>query len=69
MAVCGGRALMPPGTLRLRPGALRYRLGPPLPTTGLVEDDAPALAERARRAVAALAGEAGLAGEVRRDGG
>jgi len=54
MAVRGGHDILPPGTLRMRPGVLRYRVGKSLTTQGLSEADAPALADRARSAVAEL---------------
>jgi 1-acyl-sn-glycerol-3-phosphate acyltransferase len=54
MAVSGGRSILPPGSLRLRPGVLTYRFGSPMSADGLSEDDAPALAEEARQAVARL---------------
>lgn len=38
-------------TLRARPGTVRVRYGPPLSTTGLTEDDARALADRAQAMV------------------
>jgi 1-acyl-sn-glycerol-3-phosphate acyltransferase len=55
LAVRGGRDILAPGSLRCRPGTLRYRLGPPIEVQGWGEPDAPALAEHARKAVAALA--------------
>lgn len=51
VAVDGGHAILPPGSLRMRPGTLRYRFGAPLDTGGLVEDDAPALAARCQSIV------------------
>ena len=58
MAVHGGRRILRPGSLRLRPGTLRYRFGSAISVDGLVEDDAPILAERVRQAVATLHAEA-----------
>lgn len=54
MAVRGGREILPPYSLRMRPGVIRCRYGPPLTTAGLQDDDAPALAERTRRIVEAM---------------
>lgn len=54
LAIQGGREILAPGALRCRPGVLRYRIGAPIPVDGYSEADAPALAERARDAVAAL---------------
>jgi 1-acyl-sn-glycerol-3-phosphate acyltransferase len=54
LAVQGGREILAPGTFRCRPGVLRYHIGAPIPVDGYAEADAPALAERARVAVAAL---------------
>jgi 1-acyl-sn-glycerol-3-phosphate acyltransferase len=51
MAVRGGREILAPRSCALRPGAIRCRFGNPIPTTELTEEDAPALAERARRLV------------------
>jgi len=61
MAVHGGRHILRPGSLRLRAGTLRYRVGAPISTQGLTEAEAPALAERARRVVATLFAEAARA--------
>lgn len=58
MAVHGGRHILRPGSLRLRPGTLTYRFGPPISIEGLAEDGAPALAESARQVVATLYAEA-----------
>jgi 1-acyl-sn-glycerol-3-phosphate acyltransferase len=54
ISVQGGREILAPGSLRLRPGVLRYRIGPPIETTGLDERAAPDLAESTRGRVAAL---------------
>jgi 1-acyl-sn-glycerol-3-phosphate acyltransferase len=49
---CGGAPdLMPVGSLRLRKGRLSLSFGEPMPTTGLVDDDAPELAQRVRAEV------------------
>lgn len=58
VAVHGGRDILPPGSLRMKPGTLRYRIGPPVGTDGLVEGDAPDLAEHARGLVEQLYGDA-----------
>ncbi|MCG6955059.1 MAG: 1-acyl-sn-glycerol-3-phosphate acyltransferase [Gemmatimonadetes bacterium] len=62
MTVWGGRSILRPGSLRLRAGMLTYRFGSPISVDGLTEDDAPAMAEEARRAVARLL--AGARGEI-----
>ncbi len=54
MAVSGGQEILPPWSLRMRPGVIRYRIGTPLETEGLTESDAPLLAEQARQSVAQL---------------
>lgn len=54
MVVAGGRRILRPGSLRLRPGVLSYRFASPIGVDGLTEDDAPKLAEQARHAVARL---------------
>jgi 1-acyl-sn-glycerol-3-phosphate acyltransferase len=58
MSVAGGRRILRPGSLRLRPGVLTYRFGSPISVDGLTEDDAPALAADARQAVARLLADA-----------
>ncbi len=55
----GGHLLMPWGGLRLRPGAVRLRIGTPIPSDGLGDEDARDLADRAQAAVAALYAELG----------
>lgn len=50
----GARAVMPKGSLRVRPGTLRIRIGEPLHTEGLAMRDRDALTSRARAAVKAL---------------
>jgi 1-acyl-sn-glycerol-3-phosphate acyltransferase len=54
MAVRGGREILAPGSIRLRPGVVHCRFGPPISARGLTDDDAPGLAERARASVAQL---------------
>lgn len=54
MCVQGGRGILAPGSVQMRPGVLRYRFGPPLASQGYAEQDAAELAERARGAVARL---------------
>lgn len=44
----GGHALMPLRSLRARPGTVTVRFGAPIPTEGLVDQDARALADRAQ---------------------
>lgn len=54
MAMRGGHLLLPWGTLNLSPGTVRIRFGPPLPVTGLTDDDARELADQAQAAVTGL---------------
>ena len=54
VGIRGGAEILAPGSIRMRPGVLRYRVGRPLPVAGSSEADAPALAERARREVEQL---------------
>lgn len=59
MTVRGGREILCPGSLRCRPGTLRYRIGTPITADGFSDQDAPKLAERARDAVIALYASSG----------
>jgi 1-acyl-sn-glycerol-3-phosphate acyltransferase len=43
MVVVGAGPLMPPGTLRLKPGKIKVVVAPEIPTTGLTYDDIPKL--------------------------
>jgi 1-acyl-sn-glycerol-3-phosphate acyltransferase len=54
MGVRGGPDILPPRSLRMHRGVLRYRIGEPIPTAGRSEADAPALAERAHEVVVRL---------------
>ena len=54
MAVRGGREVLAPGSLRMRPGRIRCRFGEPIAPAIKDEDAAPELAERVRRIVAAM---------------
>jgi 1-acyl-sn-glycerol-3-phosphate acyltransferase len=48
----GGHQVMPLRRLRAQPGHVQIRFGPPIPTDGLKEDDARALADRVQQQVA-----------------
>ncbi len=48
VGVRGGAEILPPGSIRMRPGVLRYRVGDPISVAGCSELDAPRLAELAR---------------------
>jgi 1-acyl-sn-glycerol-3-phosphate acyltransferase len=61
VAVYGGHQRLRLGTLRARPGPITVRYGAPIPTEGLTEDDARALADRVRDAVVAMYAEAASA--------
>lgn len=52
VAIQGGHGLMPLGSLRARPGTLRVRFCAPVPTAGLGEGDARALADHVQAVVA-----------------
>lgn len=54
MAVRGGREILPPRALRIRPGRIACRFGAPIPSAGVNEDDAPRLAEAARVTVSGM---------------
>ena len=43
MVVVGAGPLMPPGTIRLKPGKVKVIVAPEIPTTGLSYDDIPKL--------------------------
>jgi 1-acyl-sn-glycerol-3-phosphate acyltransferase len=57
IALRGTRALMPRGSLRVKSGEVFVTIGPPISTSGLTIDDRPALIERVRDAIAAMAAE------------
>ena len=57
IALRGTRALMPRGSLRVKSGEVFVTVGQPIPTAGLSIDDRPALIERVRDAIAAMAAE------------
>jgi len=48
VAFHGGHNTMPLGSIRARPGTIRIRIGKPIPTIGLTEDDARAFADKLR---------------------
>lgn len=54
LVVKGAGKLMPPGTIRLRPGIIRIYVGDEIPTAGLVAEDIPALKERTRAKMLAM---------------
>ena len=57
VAVLGTHEIMPKGTLRVRPGPIVIRVGEPIPSEGLSNEDRDSLMERTWRAVAELKGE------------
>ncbi len=59
VALRGTRALMPRGSLRVMSGEVFVTIGAPIPTSGLTIDDRPALIERVRDAIAAMAAGGG----------
>ena len=54
LAVVGANALMPPGTIPRRPGAIHIMVGDAIPTQGLTLADVTSLKERARAAMLKL---------------
>lgn len=54
VGIQGAGAVMPKGSLRIRPGTIRIRIGEPIATEGLAMKDRDVLTRRAREAVAAL---------------
>jgi 1-acyl-sn-glycerol-3-phosphate acyltransferase len=59
IALRGTRALMPRGSLRVKSGEVFVIIGAPIPTSGLTLEDRPALIQRVRDAIAAMAAETG----------
>jgi len=59
IALRGTRALMPRGSLRVKSGEVSVVIGKPIPTSGLTVEDRPALIQRVRDAIAAMAAEPG----------
>jgi 1-acyl-sn-glycerol-3-phosphate acyltransferase len=57
MAICGMRGLLPMGSLTIRSGRVRLRIGEPIPTTEMKLSDREALTRRLYDEVAALWGE------------
>jgi 1-acyl-sn-glycerol-3-phosphate acyltransferase len=51
LVVKGAGKLMPPGTIRLRPGTIRIYVGDEITTTGLMASDVPVLKETTRQAM------------------
>ncbi len=56
ITVEGARELMPPGSLRIRPGRLKLTILDPVETTGMTTKDRPALMETVRRKMEAALG-------------
>ena len=54
VAVNGSHRLLPKGALAARPGRLEVAVGPPIPTSGLSQEDIPELVARTREAVLEL---------------
>lgn len=54
LAIQGGWEVMKTGSMRMRPGRVHLKFGPPIPTADWVEEQSSDLAERARVAVAEL---------------
>ena len=53
-AFFGGHHIMPFPSLRAKPGTVYVRFGPPIPTDGLVEEDARALADLVQKVFAGM---------------
>ncbi len=51
VSIAGGHALLPKGSLRVRPGEIRIRFGPPVETSGYSMDTKEALIEQVRAAL------------------
>jgi len=52
--IYGGHQAMPLGSVRARPGTIYIRFADPIPTVGMIEDDARDLADRAQAVVAGM---------------
>lgn len=52
MTIAGARDILPPGTRRVRPGAVRLVIHPLIETAGLGLEDVPALRDRCRKTIA-----------------
>jgi 1-acyl-sn-glycerol-3-phosphate acyltransferase len=52
--IYGGHRLLPLGSIRARPGEIHIRFGEPIPTTGLDDNDARDLADRAQAIVTSM---------------
>ncbi len=63
LAIQGGREILRPNAIRLRPGKIRLRYGAPISCEGFDEDRAPELAERVRKAVSLLKDAAASEGD------
>ncbi|MFW6339937.1 MAG: lysophospholipid acyltransferase family protein [Wenzhouxiangella sp.] len=59
MTVSGTRDVLPPGTLRLRPGTVRLQIHPPVPVAGLAVGDLDDLRHRVRDRIASALPGAG----------
>ena len=59
VAVRGGRAIMPKGSYRIRPGELEIHIGEPISVEGMTHDDREDLLRRSFDAIAALRGGTG----------
>lgn len=54
LGIRGSRAIMPKGSWRIRPGTIRLRVGPPIPTEGRGEEARDRLLTQARDAIEGL---------------
>lgn len=59
MTVTGTRDILPPGSLRIRPGRARLVIHPPIATRGMTEDDVRRLRDMARETIASALDETG----------
>lgn len=60
----GGHHTLPLGSIRARPGTIRIRIGNPIPTSGLTEDDARALADKLQDTLSEMYSTAAKSGVV-----
>lgn len=63
----GGHHTMPLGAIRARPGTIRIRIGNPIPTSGLTEDDARAFADKLQNTLSEMYANAKISAAISSD--
>lgn len=67
VAFHGGHHTMQLGSIRARPGIIRIRIGKPIPTSGLTEDDARAFADKLQDTLSEMYANAEKSGAISSD--